>query len=113
MQYNSDLKQILTKYKRMPAGTIEETMESVTSTNQPVYVFDNTTAPTAIDRLSSNVVRGDISLMIENVQDLAREYLLMKKDLKMQTEQNLFIEKLTYTLKTEKYARQKEREMHA
>ena len=68
----------------MPAGTIEETMESVTSTNQPVYVFDSTTAPKAIDSLSSNVVRGDISLMIENVQDLARENAQMKKDLKMQ-----------------------------
>ena len=84
MQYNSDLKKILIKYKRMPAGTIEETMESVTSTNQPVYVFDSKSAPKAVVSNSSSVLSGDISQMIEGVQDIARENLQLKKDLKIQ-----------------------------
>ncbi len=63
---------------------MDEAMNAMKRENQPVYVFDSKYAPKAVVSNSSSVLSGDISHMIEGVQDIARENLQLKKDLKIQ-----------------------------
>ena len=63
---------------------MDEAMNAMKRENQPVYVFDSKSAPKTVVSNSSSVLSGDISHMIEGVQDIARENLQLKKDLKIQ-----------------------------
>ena len=85
MQYNSDLKRILIKYRRMPAGTIEETMESVTSTNQPVFLFETkeSVPDKAVEGHISTELRPNIRNMLVETKAFAKEVLKLKHDRKL------------------------------
>ena len=72
----------MVKHGRIPAGTIEEAMDSLMNANKPIYILESQHAPKASIGHINDPLRTKIRSMVGEVKLLARENLQLKNTLK-------------------------------
>lgn len=78
----------MVEYGRLPAGTIEEAMNSLTKANKPIYILESKPVIKAVTGHLNEGLKTSIRDMFDDATLMRREYLKMKGNLKLTTDIN-------------------------
>ena len=71
----------MVKHGRIPAGTIEEAMDSLMNANKPIYILESQHAPKASIGHINDPLKTKISHMLDEVKLIAKENVQLKNTL--------------------------------